>query len=319
MKICKKSLALALAISLFVVMISVMSFASFAESSTGFAKFKAEFINEDGTFNTNAEGFPSNYQFDFTNTLGSGEYKMKVPKKFFRAAKLSGQTVVIIDSIGLKYVFKPENIPDSVLSLTGSNLEATVSVGGRYRATVTYENVAKDIALENMGIPKDQYNHKVNYGFIQLESGQGIASTVEIRAVMNFGDASDTATANLFYNYAKNNKLYVYQYSSNKITDRAVEKAKPLTAPEFSFNKAETAEMQFLFSDRPLRQSDVESGEEIKVAPYREDFVSNGQFVTTAEGFPTTIHLHLVPTQQKSLVSRRISSRQLKIADVLLH
>jgi len=291
MKICKKSLALALAISLFVVMISVMSFASFAESSTGFAKFKAEFINEDGTFNTSAEGFPSNYQFDFTDTLASSEYKMKVPKKFFRAAKLSGQTVVIIDSIGLKYVFKPENIGDSVLSLSGSDLEATVSVGGRYRATKGYGDAGNKIASDNMGIPASEYVHKINFGFIQLESGQGIASTVEIRAVMNFGDASDTATANLFYNYAKNNKLYVYQYVTDgqKINpDRAVEKAKALTAPEFSFNKAESAEMQFLFSDRPLRQSDVESVEEIKIAPYREDFVSNGQFVTTAEGFPTT-------------------------------
>lgn len=278
MKVCKKSLALILSISLIIVMISVMSIVSFAESTFTAAVYKSDFVNPDGTFNTAAEGFPENYAFDFTATT-SNVYKMNVPKAFFHAAKSSGKSVILVDNLGAKFIFNPEDIVD----IDPSEFEQTVYVGGRYRDTSSYINVGKNIASTNMGINSNDYNHKVNFGFLQFETGNGIATNCEIRFVMNFKNADDTDTANLFYNLAKNNSLYVYQYSSNTLTPRPVELAKALTSPEISITKPESGEMQFMFSDRPLKMSDVENS---SAAPYSDSFVNNGEFVVSAPGFP---------------------------------
>lgn len=240
------------------------------------APFSKDFV-KDGKFVTEAVGFPSSYVFDFSLEPTVSTYCKAVTKEFFAAVKDSGETVVIIDGLGLRYSFDAKDIVD----IDPANYSETVNVGARYRNTVSYSNVAKKIAFDNMGIADSDYNMYKNFGFLEIQTGGGITSNSIISVKMDFGEGKNDA-AETFYNNAVNKTVYIYQYSSNALTEREVEMAKAEESPYISFSKSESGSIQLLFSDRALK-----GGTAVISAPYSESFVKDGKFVTTAPGFPS--------------------------------
>lgn len=263
------------------------------------AAWQDSFVTE-GKFNENAEGFPKNYEFDFSAKITGTAWSAPISKGFFNAVKESGRTVTVIDKIGVKYMFDAKNISD----ISTDSFADTVLVGGRYRSSASYVTVAKTIASNNMGIDANTYNIKENFGFVEVHTGEGIATNCKIRLAMDFAE-NNTVAAKHFYDLAVANNLYVYQYSSSKLTTRATEMAKAVAEPEIIVNKLEAGSMQLFFSDRQLRndtpsesessesqssssQSSSSQPEQPTSANYKAEFVKNGQFVTTAAGFPTS-------------------------------
>ena len=251
------------------------------------AVWSASFV-KDGVFDTAAAGFPKDYIFDFSGEPALASYGKAVPKAFFAAVKASGRSAVILDGLGISYAFDAENIAE----IPADQLAETVPVGARFRNSKSYVNVGKQIAFDNVGVPKDQFNMRENFGFVELLTGNGVASDCRITLKMDFGEGNETA-ADAFYDLAAAGKLYIYQYSSSVLTDRETAMAEAQSQkPYISCHKPEAGSIQLLFSDRPLKKTaepepEPEEPVVVETAPYRSDFVQDGRFVTEAEGFPT--------------------------------
>lgn len=242
------------------------------------AAWQDDFL-ENGKFNTAAKDFPREMIFDFSAQPNLSGYCKAVPKEFFEAVRASGKKAVIVDGLGIRYTFAAENISE----IPKERFNDTVPVGARYRNGASYVKIAKKIAADNMGINGESFNIYDNFGFLELQTGNGIADNCSVSIKMDFGNG-DTKAASLFYSYALRKSLYIYQYRSQTLTDRETEMAGALENPYITFSKKESGSIQLLLSDRPLRSV---SEEPAKTALYREDFVKNGKFVTEAPGFPS--------------------------------
>lgn len=134
--------------------------------------------------------------------------------------RASGKKAVIVDGLGIRYTFAAENISE----IPKERFNDTVPMGARYRNGASYVKIAKKIAADNMGINGEEFNIYDNFGFLELQTGNGIADNCSVSIKMDFGNG-DTKAASLFYSYALQKSLYIYQYRSQTLTDRETEMA----------------------------------------------------------------------------------------------
>ena len=114
------------------------------------ALYKDEFVSESGVFNTEAEGFPSNYIFDLSGlkkswTASTSGFYAKVPKKLFQAIRNGGKTVTLVDALGTHHIYRPEDISPKIDTLSS----ATFNVGTLYRKSKSYADTGNKIAAES--------------------------------------------------------------------------------------------------------------------------------------------------------------------------
>lgn len=249
--------------------------------------FQQAFVKVDGTFDTQTAGFPMDYRFDFSGHLDGKNYYALVPLGFFHAAKESGQIVTIVDNIGVEYRYAPADIAD----IAPENFGATVKVGGRYRATASYKKVAESFASA-AGIPEGDYVQHRDYAFLEVWTGETAVTNCTIHVAVD--PLGDGAYESGYYESAEQGRLYVYQYSSQALTERPTEMAEAATRPQVVLHKTETGSMQLFLSREPLRDDlpgeeptdPTDPPEPSASAPFDPAFLRDGRFVTDAPGFP---------------------------------
>lgn len=206
-----------------------------------------------------------------------------MPLGFFHAAKESGRTVTIVDNIGVEYSYAPADIAD----IASEDFDKKARVGGRYRTTASYKNVAETFAAA-AGIPEGEYVQHRDYAFLEVWTGESAVTNCTIRVAVD--PLGDGAYEDGYYEAAEQGKLYVYQYSSLALMKRPTEMAGTATEPQVVLHKTETGSMQLLLSLKPLRDDSTEEptepSEPSASAPFDPAFVRDGQFVTDAPGFP---------------------------------
>ncbi len=147
------------------------------------ALYKDEFVSESGVFNTEAEGFPSNYIFDLSSlkkswTASTSGFYAKVPKKLFQAIRNGGKTVTLVDALGTHHIYRPEDISPKIDTLSS----ATFNVGTLYRKSKSYADTGNKIAAESgIDINPDTFKAWGNFIFLQAVSGAKAVTGCEIR------------------------------------------------------------------------------------------------------------------------------------------
>ena len=136
------------------------------------ALYKDEFVSESGVFNTEAEGFPSNYIFDLSGlkkswAASTSGFYAKVPKKLFQAIRNGGKTVTLVDALGTHHIYRPEDISPKIDTLSS----ATFNVGTLYRKSKSYADTGNKIAAESgIDINPDTFKAWGNFIFLQAVS-----------------------------------------------------------------------------------------------------------------------------------------------------
>ena len=313
----KKLLSLLLTILIF-----SMSFNSYlfvcAKENASPALWTPDFL--DGTkFNEGAVGFPSDYVFDISSmrtkwSSGSTGFYAEVPKELFQAIAEGKHTVTLIDGLGTKHIYKPGDIASDIAEQT-----ATVyKVGSRYRKGSSYIKMAASIAAaSDMNIDADSFKAWDNCSFLQIISGDKAVTACEVRLSvtssnnMAGGVIDSTAGGNAAYMYdcAVNNSLYIYEYASGSLTVRPTQTAVAAEKTEISFERSntviagDTGDKQYFITDRAMRSNDIVYG------LWRDEFVKNGEFNTSAQGFPEDYTFNLVTANAyRSRITNQIST-----------